>query len=320
MLILDFPTKDDFFYAATDYLNSSWDSVVELISEFEEIVGLIDDSKHSAESERYWGSAKQTLISATALVQQAVEFYIKGRIVDVSPYLLISGSPQSWPKGCNKKDIEFSLFRTLDAQDLLKVHDTVCNTRFTDQFVQWYEKLRVIRNKVMHTVDKSLTVKPVEVIEFILFAYHYFSGSNSWFESRKQYLNKTPVNSVQMFKEEDNTDSYTLNGLLNEFKTVSEVLSPAKVKLYFNYNKKKRSLHCPSCYQIVSQMHFWDHEFIHRCAETYQLTESDNSYKCCICNYSGTISSKKCEEEDCEEKLIDDESGLCLSCFCENTL
>ncbi|HCV03243.1 hypothetical protein L1264_08660 [Pseudoalteromonas sp. APAL1] len=68
-MIIDFPTKDDFFNAATDYLNSSRDSVVELISEFEKIVDLIDDSKHSVESERYWGSAKQTLISATALVQ-----------------------------------------------------------------------------------------------------------------------------------------------------------------------------------------------------------------------------------------------------------
>lgn len=318
-MIIDFPTKDDFFNAATDYLNSSWDSVVELISEFEKIVDLIDDSKHSVESERYWGSAKQTLISATALVQQAVEFYIKGRIANVSPYLLISGSPQSWPKGCSKKDVEFSLFRTLDAQDLLKVHDTVCGTRFTDQFVQWYEKLRVIRNKVMHTVDKSLTVKPVEVIEFILFAYHYFSDTGSWFESRKHYLDKTPVNSVQMF-EEDNTESYTLNALLNEFRTVMEVLTPAKVKLYFNYNKTKRSLHCPSCYQVVSQMDFWDHEFIHDCAKTYQLTESEGSYECCICNYNGTLLSKMCEEECCEERLIDSKSGLCLSCFCENAL
>jgi len=99
-----------------------------------------------------------------------------------------------------------------------------------------------------------------------------------------------------------------------------EVLTPAKVKLYFNYNKKKRSFHCPSCYQVVSQMDFWDHEFIHDCAKTYQLTESEGLYECCICNYNGTLLSKMCEEECCEERLIDSKSGLCLSCFCENAL
>jgi hypothetical protein len=101
-LILDFPTKHDFFNAANDYLNSSWGSVIELITEFEELRGVFEDSEHENESKRYWNSAKQTLISATALVQQAAEFYIKGRISDISPYLLISGSPQSWPKGCSK--------------------------------------------------------------------------------------------------------------------------------------------------------------------------------------------------------------------------
>ncbi|WP_462167473.1 hypothetical protein [Pseudoalteromonas sp. GB43] len=112
-MIIDFPTKDDFFNAATDYLNSSWDSVVELISEFEKIVDLIDDSKHSVESKRYWGSAKQTLIIATALVQQAVEFYIKGRIANVSPYLLISGSPQSYQKVVVKRMLSFHCLELL---------------------------------------------------------------------------------------------------------------------------------------------------------------------------------------------------------------
>lgn len=320
-MILDFPTKHDFFNAANDYLNSSWESVIENLSEFEELRGVFKDSDHDEESKRYWSSAKQTLISATALVQQAAEFYIKGRISDVSPYLLVSGSPQSWPKGCGKNNTEFSSFRTLDAQDLLKVHDTVCEERFTDEFIQWYENLRIIRNKIMHTVDKSLNVRPEEVIEFILYAHYYFSGENGWFKSRREYLEKTPVNSMKSIQDDDNNyEGYILQSLLIDFRIATEVLKPSKVKLYFKFDKKSQSLHCPSCSNKVSQMDFWDHEFIHDCGKTYQKTDKSDTYECRICNYKGSILNQQCSEYGCEGAFLDSEAGICFSCFAKNGL
>jgi DNA-directed RNA polymerase subunit RPC12/RpoP len=319
-LILDFPTKHDFFNAANDYLNSSWESVIEHLKEFEELREVFEDSDHEAESKRYWSSAKQTLISATALVQQAAEFYIKGRISGVSPYLLISGSPQSWPKGCSKKDIEFSSFRTLDAQDLLKVHDTVYEQRFTAKFIQWFDELRVIRNKIMHTVDKSLSVTPEEVLDLILFAHHYFSQTECWFESRRAYLEKTPVNSMKSIQDDDNYECYILQSLLIDFRISTEVLKPAQIKLYFNFDKKLKSIHCPSCSHKVSKMDFWDHEFIHDCGKTYQKVDSSNVYACRICNHTGSILKKQCSEYDCEGELIDSELGICFSCYGENEL
>ncbi|WP_372741307.1 hypothetical protein [Neptunomonas sp.] len=319
-MISDFPTKEDFFKTSEDYLNSSWDSVVELLSEFDEILGVIEDSPHANEADRYWGSAKQTLITATALVQQAVEFYIKGKIVHISPYLLISGNPQSWPKDCSKNDIPFSTFRSIDAQDLIKVHDTVCNERFSDKFIQWNERLRVIRNKAMHTVDKTLTVKPEEVIEFILFAYHYFSEDKDWFKSRRRYLGNTPVNSVRHIKEEETCDSYLVNSLLYEFRIIVNVLSPSLTLRYLNFDKKTRSHHCPNCYKTISKMDFFDHEFMEGIGETYQKKKGMEVYECCICNYSGTFIAQKCGEDDCEGEKLDAKSGLCLSCGFENTL
>lgn len=319
-MILDFPTKIDFFGAANDYLNSSWGSVIELLSEFEEMRSVVEDSDHEEESERYWSSAKQTLISATALVQQAVEFYIKGKIADVSPYLLISGNPQSWPRGCAKKDVEFSSFRTLDAQDLLKVHDTVCEQRFSEKFIQWYDDLRIIRNKVMHTVDKSLSVKPEEVIEFILFAHKYFSESETWFESRRLYLEKTPVNSMKTIQDDDDSECYILQSLLIEFRITSDILTPSKIKLYLGFDKKSRSIHCPSCFKIVSRMSFWDHEFIHDCGKTYQEIDKSEVFKCYLCNYQGNVVKTKCEEEGCESEFLDGGTGICFECFCETAL
>lgn len=317
-MILNFPTKHDFFNAANDYLNSSWESVIELLSEFEELRYVFEDPKHANEGKRYWHSAKQTLISATALVQQAAEFYIKGRISDISLYLLISGSPQSWPKGCNKKDIEFSSFRTLDAQDLIKVHDTVCDRRFTDKFIQWFEDLRIIRNKIMHTVDKSLNVTPEEVIELILFSHYYFSDSKYWFESRRIYLEKTPINSMKSIQEDENCEHYILQSLLIDFRIMAKVLKPAQTKLYLNFDKKLKSVHCPNCMHNVSRIDFWDHELIHSYGKTYQKSHDSGMYICKVCNHEGSILNKQCSEYNCEGEILDSKFGICFSCFAKN--
>ncbi|EMF7371162.1 hypothetical protein V4F54_004500 [Vibrio parahaemolyticus] len=319
-MILEFPTKDDFYSAANGFLNASWDSVTEHLHEFETLYSVIDGSDHENESKRYWASAKQTLVSATALVQQAVEFYIKGRIVNVSPYLLIYGNPQSWPKGCNKRDVEFSAFRTLDAQDLIKVHDTVCPERFTDQFLQWNDDLRTIRNKVMHTVDKSLTVTPEEVVNFILYTHSYFQGSLCWFESRRKYLENTPVNSMKSIQSDESYESHIINSLLIDYRLTIDVLPPAACKKYLDYDKKSKSYHCPRCTNIVSRMDFWDDEFIHQCAKTYQRLPNSDEYSCKLCSYQGKLLERSCEELGCDGKLQDSESGICFSCFVENTL
>lgn len=319
-MILEFPTKDDFYSAANGFLNSSWDSVTEHLHEFEQLHGVVEDSQHEEDSKLYWASAKQTLVNATALVQQAVEFYIKGRIVEVSPYLLLSGNPQSWPRGCNKNDIEFSAFRTLDAQDLIKVHDTVYPERFSNQFIQWNEALRTIRNKVMHTVDRSISVTPEELINFILYAHCYFSGSLSWFEVRRKYLENMPANSMKSIQSDDNYESYIVNALLIDFRLAIDALAPAACKEYFDYDKKTRHLHCPKCVKIVSRMDFWDCELIDDLGRTYQKTSELGVYLCSLCGHKGKVLERKCEELGCEGKLQDSESGICFSCFCKNAL
>ncbi|MEF1203988.1 hypothetical protein QTO12_26090 [Vibrio owensii] len=319
-MIREFPTKDDFYSAANGFLNSSWDSVTEHLHEFELLHGVVEDSEYGDDSKLYWASAKQTLVNATALVQQAVEFYIKGRIVEVSPYLLLSGNPQSWPKGCNRKDIEFSAFRTLDAQDLIKVHDTVCSERFSDQFIQWNDDLRTIRNKVMHTVDKSVNVTPVELINFILYAHSYFCGSLTWFETRREYLENIPVNSMKRIQSDDNYEANIVHSLLNDFRLAINLLPPATCQKYFNYCKKTKHIHCPHCLNIASRMDFWDYEQAEELAKTYQKLPNTDIHLCRLCGYQGRVLEKNCGEWGCEGQLQDSESGICFSCFYENAL
>lgn len=312
-MIIEVPSQKDFFESGEDYLNSAWNEVIDLISEFKEVVDLIDDDDMlSDDVERYWRSAKQSLISALALVQQSVEFFVKGRIVSVSPYLLISGSPSSWPKKCNINDVEFSEFRTIDAQDLIKVHNTVFPDRLEDQFIQWNDLMRRNRNKTMHTVDKRIQVYPEDVIDSILYVHHYFIGENKWIESRRRYLDNTPVNSMRYIRETTEAEAYLRNSILSELKTVIESLPPSKSKLYFGFDKKAKSTHCPSCYIEVMNMDFFDSSFMDSLAKSYQK-DSDGNFKCFVCNYEGSFSSSRCVNE-CGNYLVDENTKVCTEC------
>ncbi len=125
---------------------------------------------------------------------------------------------------------------------------------------------------------------------------------------------------MKSIQSDENYESHIINSLLIDYRLTIDVLPPAACKKYLDYDKKSRSYHCPRCANIVSRMDFWDDEFIHHCAKTYQrLTDSDE-YSCKLCSYQGKLLERSCEELGCEGKLQDSESGICFSCFVENAL
>jgi len=50
---------------------------------------------------------------------------LKAKLVAISPFLLIAGNPSEWPKVLDETGVSFSDFRAIDAQDLIKVYNTV---------------------------------------------------------------------------------------------------------------------------------------------------------------------------------------------------
>lgn len=168
-MITDIPNSEDFRHAGFAYLNLSWRTAIDL--------GLsLDESDFDEWDEevsvpiQYWEAAQRPLATAISLLQQGVEFLIKARIAEVSPFLLFEGSPRDWPRGCNQADTSYSAFKTIDAQDLIRAHDTVCSSRFTDDFVNTYEHLRRRRNTIMHTVDPTLRFTATEVLLSVLYS------------------------------------------------------------------------------------------------------------------------------------------------------
>lgn len=308
-MIVDVPSENDFQIAAENLINSAWNSLTKLL---EYHVVLEDIETKQLEKERYWLYAKPELTAATAMVQHAVEFYLKAKILSISPYLLISSEPRMLPKRSDSENISFTEFRTLDAQDLLKVHNTFSSERLGDEFRQWFNDMRLMRNKIMHTVDKKLSIEPTDLSISILQGHEYLVGKNCWISSRTSFLNRSPEHGVKIGSAEEH-DAYIHLEIHREISLVIDKLSPSNAKRFFKYDKKSLSETCTNCYKKFLHCEFFDSKWTDPFIKTLQRKNSTcDEMECIVCGYTTGISKIECEE--CGNFSIDKSSGECLWC------
>lgn len=250
----------------------------------------------------YWRSAQQALATAVALAQQGTEFLIKGKIAAVSPLILISGDPREWPAGCDKNDIPFADFKTIDAQDLIRCHDTVCAPRLTDQFKNRFEQLRRMRNSVMHTVDTRLRFTTQEGILAILEMVEALVGANAWLGLRKQYLQKKPKFPPSEIDE-------CLCQLARETMHVVALLLPAQVKRFFNFEKKKRRYLCPECQTACASINVSV-----TLTQLQPSTPESTTVFCILCCQTYHVTRVRCTHRGCRGNVISVRHAGCLTC------
>lgn len=290
-LIADIPSERDFTETGLSLLDQAWDMVVGLLADLESS-DQDDDPEITAE---FWEAARQRLMTSAALAQQAVEFLVKGRIAGVSPYLLISGSPRDWPRGCDKRDVAFSEFRTVDAQDLVRAHDAVASSRLGPDFASKYEELRKKRNVVMHTVDRNVIVHAKDVIGDILAVHRMLYPKVPWFGVRRQLLERSPIAKLH------STD-FVEQTVVWENELVSNLLGPEALAMAVGLDRVP-DLICPHCAHAS--------DYLELLPGTAALSEDRSSVSCYVCGRSLEVSVVECE---CGSGLVVQDSGRCLSC------
>ena len=152
--MIDIPTADDFYTSGKELLDFSWDVVAKLLVDIDEAKYYGVDSDEVSDS--YWAAAKRRLTTALSITQQGVEFVLKGKIAEISPYLLIVDSPSKWPSPYGGNTVSFSDFRTIDAQDLIRVIDTFSADSMPPEFVSQFHQLREKRNRIMFQIHLSI--------------------------------------------------------------------------------------------------------------------------------------------------------------------
>lgn len=303
-MIIDIPTSENFYTSGKELLDFAWNTVVEPITNLDYLGEYGFDSNTVEEvSDAYWKSAKRSLTTALSITQQGVEFILKGRISDVSVFILIAGDPGKWPSPYNGIDLKFSQFRTLDAQDLIKVHDTVSATPLSTDFVKSFNLLREKRNAIMHSIDKSINVPVVEVIDSILFMHKSLFPDETWGQVRHRFLTDSPYSELGGI-------DYVSNIVCREIYLVFHLLTPSKIKTYFSVDKKQRSYFCPKCYLEASH----DIGFEYKLAVLNPKDLDSTKIYCPVCNGEYEVIREECESSDCLGNVISHEDGICLTC------
>jgi hypothetical protein len=297
-MIKDIPNKNDFYAVGHALLNQAWDEAMSLLIELNDARDWID----AQDEEEYWRSSGTSMATALAIAHQAAEFYLKGRISDVSPFLLIANSAREWPATETDGNISFSRFRTVDAQDLVRLHDSCTATPFDQEFRGRLELLRVRRNSIMHTVDKNIEVKVGELVETILEIHRTLIGER-WIDFRRNALEESSTGKIFY-------DEWAGPRLVLEFRAAQSILNPSALKKYFSFNAKQRSYICPQCTWSTCR----DHGIEFRSAILMPNKSDSTVIWCPVCDENQEVSRSDCGDQECRGNVISQEWGRCLTC------
>jgi hypothetical protein len=297
-MVIDLPTADDFFASGKQLLDFAWDVVAKLLRDIDQAEFYGVDPVEISDS--YWSAAKGRLATALSITQQGVEFILKGKIAAISPYLLIADPPSRWPSPYVEGVIKFSDFRSVDAQDLIRVLDTFSAVKLAPTFVEQFHLLREKRNRIMHSIDKKLVIDVTEVIESLLSMHKALFPEESWPHLRVQFLQNAPEAELGAYE-------YAVNAACWETTLVMKLLSPSNVKTFLGIDKKQRQYFCPECLATANT----DIDFEYKLAVLEPKGASATKLYCPICDANYVVARETCE--NCPGNVLSKE-GVCLTC------
>lgn len=316
-MITDIPKKSDFYSMADHMVNEAWEKIADLAYEYREIDTwnqFYNGSEYFTDEdirniEHYWTFARPKLITAFTLILQSVEFRIKGLIVEISPYLLIVNATRNPPKADNDGNISFSEFHTLDAQDLIKVHDTFSPVKFPVKFTDWFRNMRILRNRFMHTVDMKTDISPELIFTSVVFAHINLNPDSAhWIWHRYQYKAAHSSAGIRFHQDDKEEFSGTVWEMLQthyEFTSAISACSKESAREFFGYTKnhpedtkKKESFYCKKCVSVMEKSWNFDGKFIESALETVQYNRKRNRYVCLFCHDEQISKPRGIWEED----------------------
>lgn len=297
-MIIEVPTSEDFLGAAINSLNLAWSIALGLHLELEN-AQVADWDADGEVTEEYWQKSQASLNNALTLVQQGFELALKSRIAAVNPYLLLSRDIRDWPAS-DKKDIPFADFRTIDAADLVKLHNSVSQDQLDASFIELFDRVRRRRNQIIHLGKDKRAIGVVELLEMILTCVERLAPAIRWMRQRVDYKNDDYLTVAY-------SNDHVTDILCSEAESVINLLGASSLERFFGFNKKARRYFCPGCAANVEMDRFWT-------AHLKPNEPTGTTLFCIVCDEISDVSRKKCQAKGCKSNVISDED-VCLSCW-----
>lgn len=315
-MIRNQPTADTYRSLAKDYLNLACevffrnldlltDDSMSKISintdgELEEID--VDDVNDLSNPEWNTSYFDKRFRPSVMLVQQSAEFFILGDIIEISPFLILSESPDKWKGGSS--GVSFDELKTIEAVTLPKVHRKVCERSLGVNFQSQFELWRKIRNSIVHSIP-SKPISPRKFVVYILticqefrvdfirerLAAHEFDAPLGNYRLEREYLNTA-----------------------EELRAALDLLQPSQSKELLGIDTRAGRFYvCPKCYNNTgsrAQPPDWPH---------VAKLKNESELLCPVCDTVSHVTRASCIEDDCKGNVIG-EDNTCSQKFCMTCL
>jgi len=307
-MITQIPTSNDFENIGLECLIKSIEMLYSISTSLQEINDQLEEE--SIEWADFWKYHHVNLRASLILAYQGVEYLMKSRISMRSSLLLIQNNPTTWPSFPNSENKSFEQLQTISGEQLIRVFYAVTEKEFFDtDFESDFEKLRIKRNKLVHSASAAkLTVKYIlkTSIKFI----DYYFGQYSWRTRLFDQIEENPTFDLFDAEFERAYNFQVLNFLKRE-------LGKGQLNSFIELNIKSRKYYCPSCTYDLSK--YDSHSNESKWAFLDPNQSSSTSIMCLACSRKFDVKRDDCKGSDCKGNVINDtyDAPICLTCYCE---
>lgn len=292
-MITGVPSFAELSETAANWMNLAWSLTIECLSDVEQWRryqkdGGLDPDALLRQEAKQIRAQRYRITNGFSLHQQSLELFLKARIAEVSPFLLISGDQRTWPKPKPNENLDFTELRTIDATELCKVVNTVSATPVSSDFVQLFDDLRKQRNKIIHLDTGNVVFQSTAILLNILKTHRELFPNELWQQFRTSHLQPRPPS------DDDDIDydfDFSHNSLMNEIAILLENLEPALLRKFLGVNTRREFIECPTCKSWATKYYGGSTRFA-------QIS-ADGSVYCvaCLTRYADSDTYDKAAEE-----------------------
>lgn len=311
-MITHVPSPHEFRDVGYGFLNFAWDQAISLLLEPHqwECQETLADEPELAEL--YWDAVSRQLVIGATAVQEGADFLLRAHIAEVSPFLLIE--PRNIPLDRKSPDLPYHELRSVNAADLIKIHDATCSPLLDDAFLETYERLRKRRNMFLHSTARHVKLAVGEIFADVLETAHALGNSEPWVGIRRDHMARQPDAILAQWASGADAVFWALP---KEIDMAIGVLSQAQAERYFALRPASARYACPACEEIY---HFdWDDE-IPRLAQLQSDDAECSDLGCLVCGVESRVTRSHCKH--CTSTVIKLDGSLCLGCLakqqCDN--
>lgn len=293
-MILNIPSKNDYQNVGFECLIQAYKNICQIDNE-ELIEGISRDE--------IWNYNRIVLKTSIILVHQGVEALLKSKISEKSALLLIEQKKSEWKTLPESEDIDFSDLFTISGNELIRTfYATVEPTVYPNEFVKFYEDLRLLRNKLVHGIGNVL-LNPEITLKYILNSFTFLYGKNAFWRALKDKFYDHPG---QM--EENARFVFGEYEQYIHIEYLEALLGKAELNKHFEVDFKARRYYCPECTGEVGVLVTENGEVSEYPNFKYTfLTPNEptsTTVKCLICENSFEVERNDCNKEGCKGNVI----------------